>query len=47
MNTKCERCKVVTMIDSFHRVCFDCFSELDLKSVEEELFLQFLKEEEE
>ncbi len=46
MNSKCERCKTVTMIDSFHRVCFDCFSELDLKAVEEELFLQCLEEEE-
>ncbi len=46
MNTKCERCKTVTMIDSFHKICFDCFSELDLKSVEEELFLQCLEEEE-
>ncbi len=46
MNTKCERCKTVTMIDSFHRVCFDCFSELDLAAAEEELFLQFLEEEE-
>jgi len=44
MNTQCERCKVVTMIDSFHRICFDCFCELDLKAVEEEEFLRFLKE---
>ena len=47
MNTKCERCKTVTMIDSFHGVCFDCFSDLDLKAAEEEMFLQFLEEEEE
>ncbi len=47
MNTKCERCQTVTMIDSFHKICFDCFSELDLKSAEEEEFLRFLKEEEE
>ncbi len=44
---QCERCKIVTIIDSFHRVCWDCFCELDLKEYEEELFLQFLKEEEE
>ena len=47
MNTKCERCKTVTMIDSFHRVCFDCFSAMDLRAAEEEEFLRFLKEEEE
>jgi len=35
------------MIDCFHRLCFDCFCDLDLKAYEEELFLQFLKEEEE
>jgi hypothetical protein len=35
------------MIDSFHRICFDCFCELDMKAVEEEEFLRFLKEEEE
>ena len=44
MNRQCERCKVVTMIDSFHRICFDCFCELDLKAVEEEEFLRFLEE---
>ena len=44
---QCERCKTVTMIDSFHRICFDCFCELDMKAVEEEEFLRFLKEEEE
>jgi hypothetical protein len=47
MDTKCERCKTVTMIDSFHRVCFDCFSVMDLRAAEEEEFLRFLKEEEE
>ena len=46
MEKQCERCKIVTIIDSFHRVCWDCFCELDLKEYEEELFLQFLKEEE-
>ncbi len=45
MYRQCERCKTVTMIDSFHRVCFDCFCELDLKAYEEEEFLRFLKEE--
>ena len=45
MDAKCERCKTVTIIDSFHRICYDCFSELDLKSVEEEEFLRFLEEE--
>ena len=44
---QCERCKLVTMVDCFHRVCFDCFSELDLAAAEEEEFLRFLKEEEE
>jgi len=42
---QCERCKTVTMIDSFHRLCFDCFCVLDLKAVEEEEFLRFLDEE--
>ncbi len=44
-NRQCERCKTVTMIDSFHRICFDCFCELDMKAVEEEEFLRFLCEE--
>jgi hypothetical protein len=44
-DSSCERCKTVTMIDSFHKICFDCFSELDLKQLEEEMFLQFLEEE--
>ena len=35
------------MIDSFHKICFDCFCELDMKAVEEEEFQRFLKEEEE
>ena len=47
MERVCERCKTVTMIDSFHRLCFDCFCVLDLKAVEEEEFLQFLREDEE
>ena len=42
---QCERCKTVTMIDSFHRLCFDCFCELDMKAVEEEEFLRFLEDE--
>ena len=41
---QCERCKTVTMIDSFHRICFDCFCELDMKAVDEEEFLRFLVE---
>jgi hypothetical protein len=45
MDRQCERCKTVTMIDSFHRVCFDCFSDLDLKQLEEEEFQRFLCEE--
>ncbi len=45
MNRQCERCKTVTMIDSFHKICFDCFCELDLKAYEEEEFLRFLDEE--
>jgi len=47
MEKQCERCKTVTIIDSFHRICFDCFCELDLAAAEEEEFLRFLKEEEE
>ena len=47
MNRKCDRCKVVTMIDTFHGICFDCFSELDLAAAEEEEFLRFLNDEEE
>ncbi len=46
MNRQCERCKVVTIIDCFHKICFDCFCELDLKAYEEEEFLRFLEEEE-
>ena len=45
MNRQCERCKVVTIIDCFHKICFDCFCELDLKAYEEEEFLRFLAEE--
>ena len=46
MERECERCKTVTMIDSFHRLCFDCFCDLDMKAVEEEEFLLFLEEDE-
>jgi hypothetical protein len=46
MEVECERCKTVTICDSFYRICFDCFCELDMKALEEEEFLRFLKEEE-
>jgi len=36
MEKPCERCKIVTMCDSEHRICYDCFVELDLKEAEEE-----------
>ena len=36
MEKPCERCKTVTICDSEHRICYDCFVELDLKEAEEE-----------
>jgi hypothetical protein len=36
MEKPCERCKIVTMIDDEHRICYDCFVVLDLAAAEEE-----------
>jgi len=36
MEKPCERCKTVTICDSDHRICYDCFVELDLAEAEEE-----------
>lgn len=33
MEKPCENCNIVAMIDDTHRICYDCFVELDLQSV--------------
>jgi ribosomal protein L32 len=41
----CERCGDIRILDGAHRICFDCFIELDLEFHEKEL-LKELEEEE-
>ena len=36
MEKPCERCGIVTMTDDEHRICYDCFVELDIMDREEE-----------
>ena len=36
MEKPCQRCGLVTMTDDEHRICYDCFVELDLMFYEEE-----------
>ena len=36
MEKPCERCGIVTMTDDEHRICYDCFVELDVMDREEE-----------
>ena len=36
MEKPCEECGVVAMIDSEHRICYDCFVEMDVAAAEEE-----------
>lgn len=36
MEKPCEECGVVAMIDSEHRICYDCFVELDIAAAGEE-----------
>ena len=33
----CERCGDIRIFDGAHRICFDCFIELDLEFHEKEL----------
>ena len=33
----CERCGDIRILDGAHRICFDCFIELDLEFHEKEL----------
>lgn len=37
MEKACEECGIVTMCDSEHRICYDCFVEMDLSAVNAEL----------
>jgi len=36
MEKACERCKTVTITDEDHRICFDCFVELDIGEYNED-----------
>jgi len=36
MQRPCTRCKEIDIIDDHHRICYDCFVELDLAEAEEE-----------
>lgn len=36
MEKPCENCNIVTMIDDTHRICYDCFVELDLAAANRE-----------
>jgi hypothetical protein len=37
MEKPCENCGITTMIDDDHRICYDCFVELDLHTVNSDL----------
>lgn len=37
MEKPCENCNIVAMIDDTHRICYDCFVELDLQAVNSDL----------
>ena len=37
MERPCENCGITAMIDDSHRICYDCFVELDLQAVNSDL----------
>lgn len=41
----CERCGDIRILDGAHRICFDCFIELDLEFHEKELIKELEEEE--
>ncbi len=38
----CEKCGDVRILDGAHRICFDCFIELDLEFHEKELMKEII-----
>ena len=46
MMASCERCRSVEILDGLHKICYECFVELDLEFHESELIKELGVEEE-
>ena len=46
MERKCTRCGSIEILDDFHKICYECFVELDLEEHDIELKKSLKGEEE-